>query len=88
MRDVLNKAIEEWGANANLWVFVEEISELIKEISKAVRYKPDCDKIAEEIADVEIAIELVKIIFNIKQEHIERIKKDKIERLERRLGLT
>ena len=85
MKDILSKAIEKWGVNKNLWVFVEEVSELIKEISKAVRHKPDSKKIAEEVADVEIAIELVKIIFNLEQKQIEEIKRIKLDRLKRRL---
>ena len=85
MKDVLGKAVEEWGVNVNLWVFVEEVGELVKEIAKAVRYEPNYNKIIEEVADVEIALELLKIIFKLDQEHIERIKKDKIERLKERL---
>ncbi|RLI75617.1 hypothetical protein DRO97_02820 [Archaeoglobales archaeon] len=85
MKDILGKAVEEWGVNVNLWVFVEEVGELVKEIAKAVRYEPNYNKIIEEVADVEIALELLKIIFKLDQEHIERIKKDKIERLKERL---
>ncbi|RLI79847.1 hypothetical protein DRP05_02565 [Archaeoglobales archaeon] len=85
MKEVLSEAIEKWGVNANLWVFMEEIGELTKEISKAIRYKPNYDRISEEVADVEIAIELVKIIFNLDQKRIEEIKRHKIERLMKRL---
>lgn len=59
---------------------IEEMSELTKELSKYVRGKDAVDKIAEEIADVELTLESLKFGFQISQSRIDRIKKEKIER--------
>lgn len=53
---------------------MEELSELQKEISKALRDKADVNHITEEIADVEIVIEKLKKQFNIRDSNIEKWK--------------
>lgn len=53
---------------------IEEMSELTKEISKIIRDKAPADStnygLLEEIADVQIIIDSLKIIFNISEEEI------------------
>ena len=84
MREVLQEAIDRYGTEAQLMMVLEEMSELQKEICKWFRGKRDPDAIADELADVEIMLEQVKIIFDLHgevKEHIDR----KIERLQYRL---
>lgn len=64
----------------DLVVAMEELSELQKEISKALRDKADINHITEEIADVEIVIEKLKKQFNISDSNIEKWKQLKKER--------
>ena len=45
-------------------VAIEEMGELIQALTKVIRGKPDFDNVAEEIADVEIAMEELKYAFN------------------------
>lgn len=84
MREVLRETIDRYGTEAQLMMGLEEMSELQKEICKWFRGKRDPDAIAGEVADVEIMLEQVKIIFDLHgevNEHIDR----KIERLRYRL---
>ena len=68
-------------------IAIEELSELQKELCKFLRGKSNYDNMVEEIADVEIMIEQMKIYFNILNKDLERMKEHKIERTKERLGL-
>ena len=46
-------------------MLLEEMAELQKEICKAWRGKDNTAEIAEEVADVEIMLEQIKLIFGI-----------------------
>ncbi|WP_242835263.1 hypothetical protein [Ruminiclostridium papyrosolvens] len=87
---ILIAAISIKGVPRQLDKAVEELSELIKEICK---FKYECNNrkaLIDEIADVEIMLEQLKIIVNdrleIKPEDIEIRKKYKINRLAESLG--
>ena len=68
-------------------VAIEELSELQKELCKSLRGQHNQENIVEEISDVLIMIDQMKIYFGIKEVEIEKIKKYKIERTKERLGL-
>lgn len=74
MKFNLSKDIED------LVVAMEELSELQKEISKALRDKLNIVNLTEEIADVEIVAEKLKKKFNINDLDIEKWKKYKLTR--------
>lgn len=76
--EILNLAIKTYGEHAQEDVAKEECAELITAISHKHRGRPH--NIAEEIADVEVVLEQLKIINNCHRE-VEAIKKGKIERL-------
>ena len=82
-------AFERFGEPHQLLVAFEEMAELTKAISKAMRYSREGHKtaITEEIADVEIMLEQVKMIFGIDDEDVEMWRLDKIVRLRRTLGI-
>lgn len=63
-KEVYKSVIDKYGSDSQLTVAVEELSELTKEICKYKRYGNNIDHIAEEIADVEIMLEQLKLIFN------------------------
>lgn len=79
------QAWQKCGASTQCVVAMEECSELIKELSKAIRGKADGVHIAEEIADVEIMLEQIKLHFSIGS-IVEGIKEEKITRLDKRLN--
>lgn len=68
-------------------VAIEELSELQKELCKSLRGDTNYDNITEEIADVEIMLEQMKIYFAINENEVEGMKKLKIKRTKERLGL-
>ena len=80
-----NRAWQQFGAFAQMVVAMEECSELIKELSKAIRGKINGLHIAEEVADVEIMLEQIKQHFAL-QAVVDGFKEDKIRRLEERLN--
>ena len=86
--DILEKAIRHYGAKNQMGVACEESAELIQAISKCLRYKDDIEarnNLVEEVADVLIMIDQLKIIMNIKDYEIECYRRYKLERLERRI---
>lgn len=84
-RKIYQRAWSEFGAVAQTVVAMEECSELIKELSKAIRGNIDGLKIAEEIADVEIMTEQIKQQLSL-QAVVAGFKEDKIKRLEKILN--
>ncbi len=62
---------------------MEEMAELTKELSKNIRGQDNDLGIAEEIADVEIMLEQLKVIFDIRTD-VETVKQEKLIRLDRR----
>ena len=84
-KEVYAAALEKWGMEAQAWMVIEEMSELAKEICKARRGKHEPDEIADEIADVTIMLEQLRLMFNVNDlvcEHMDR----KIVRLRERLN--
>lgn len=63
-KNLYNQAVNTFGTPAQIIIAMEECSELIKELSKVLRGKCNVDNVSEEIADVQIMLEQLKIIFN------------------------
>ena len=77
---LLQRAIAKYGKDAQMKMVLEEMSELQKEICKLWRGKDNRDAIAEEVADVEIMLNQLHVIFGDnteaeaeKLEHLARI---------------
>lgn len=83
-KKLLTEVIEFYGADMQLNICIEEMSELIKELCKVKRKKMNKDHIAEEMADVKIIMEQLSIIFGNDNEVNEWYEK-KIQRLKSRL---
>ena len=76
--EILSDAVKVFGEKAQEEVAIEECSELIQAICHKHRGREH--NIAEEIADVEIMLEQLKII-NCCSKEVEQIRKVKINRL-------
>lgn len=64
---------------------LEELSEAQKEICKFLRGKGDPEHLAEEIADVQIMVEQVKMLCAIDERTVQEQMDSKIERLRGRI---
>lgn len=78
---ILLKAVKFYGAESRMKLLLEEMSELQKEICKSWRGRGNTKEIAEEMADVEIMLSQVKLIFDIDDE-VRAAKEEKLIRLD------
>jgi hypothetical protein len=85
-RHIYERAKNKWGIPAQIRMCIEEMSELTTAFMKLQRkyvsekdYDSRINKIHEEIADVEIMIEQMRLIFNEKE--IDKWKMKKLIRL-------
>jgi hypothetical protein len=74
--------IAKFGRQHQMAVAAEECMELAKELTKAIRGKESDMKIAEEIADVQICIDQLMVMFKIDQAEVDLFKQFKLSRLE------
>ena len=76
--------IKKYGEN-QLIVAIEELSELQKELCKHLRNNLNIANLIEELADVEIMLEQIKLYFNISPVDVEKKKNWKLTRTKERL---
>lgn len=87
-RALLDRAITAYGAPAQIDMAVEEMAELtkalckVKRVSCAAEAKAVLENVVEEMADVQIMLDQLRIIFHRSTEEIEEAK---LERLAGRL---
>ena len=77
-------AVNVYGKTSQCTVCMEEMAELTKELSKNLRGQDNAAHIAEEIADVEIMLEQLKVIFR-NRALVDRIRANKLVRLSDRI---
>ena len=82
---IVRKSIEYYGAESQLNVAIEEMSELTKEICKHKREKENRAAIVEEMADVFIMLANLQAIFGISERELNRIIVKKQKRLNNRM---
>ena len=88
MEEGYKKAIEKWGTHSQILMAIEEMSELITVLAKHNRNvnSSTITDIIEELVDVEVMLEQLKIIFldnEQRKRQFEIMKKYKIEYLKR-----
>lgn len=62
IRQIGQQLINKFGAEHQIIIAIEELSELQKELCKLLRHEPNGSHLMEEIADVEIVLEQLKLI--------------------------
>lgn len=82
--DLYAAAVKKYGKISQLIMCMEEMAELTKEISKSIRGADNSSAISEEIADVEIMLEQLRVIYHNRSE-VDTIKADKLRRLAYRM---
>lgn len=82
--NVLSKAVDIYGTDAQIWMAIEEMAELLNALAKHRRDRVSREDICEEIADVSIMMIQLAYIFGV--EDVNDYLEQKIDRLERRLA--
>lgn len=83
--EVLQKAINQYGADAQMRMAQEELAELIVAISHQIRGRARLQDIVSEIADVTICLEQLKMIIGCREQVFLEEIEFKLKRLESRL---
>lgn len=82
--EICEKAVRKFGKTAQLIMAMEEMSELIQALSKDIRGKGSRNNISEEIADVEIMLAQLKIIYR-NDNDVDEWRADKLSLLQKRI---
>ena len=89
-RAVYEAAIDKFGQDLQIWKAVEEMAELTKELAKHQGGNYDSrsrDRLVDEIADVTIMVEQLRIIFGVNVSVQDRMD-FKVCRLADRVGMS
>ena len=81
---ICRAALEAFGERAQMTMAIEEMSELAKELCKRCRGRDNVEAIAEEVADVEIMLQQMKMLFDCAGQ-VETFRRYKLERLAGRI---
>lgn len=81
---VCQRAVDTYGEEPQLIICMEEMAELTKELTKHLRGRDNLPQIAEEVADVEIMLEQVKLLFDLR-DAVADAKEAKLLRLRERI---
>lgn len=81
---ICRAALEAFGERAQMTMAIEEMSELAKELCKRCRGRDNVEAIAEEIADVEIMLQQLVMLFDCAGQ-VETFRRYKLERLAERI---
>ena len=87
--EILRKNIKRHGHTTEMFIAAEEAAELIQAISKVRRYGyigEHKDNLIEEIADVSIILQELKMMFDITDADVEKKIDFKIQRINDRLN--
>lgn len=82
--EVLQRALDTYGSSLQIAMVFEEMSELQKELCKYLRGRGSFEHIAEEIADVEIMLEQMMMLFCCADD-VRDWRRRKVARLKKRL---
>lgn len=84
INEITAKAIETYGQDPQIWMTIEEMSELGNALAKYRRNRVTESDICEEIADVLIMCIQMSKIFG--EDRVKQMFEDKLKRLKERLG--
>lgn len=83
-KEICKQALDTYGAEAQTLMVFEEMSELMKALCKHARGESNRLAIAEEIADVQIVLAQMILLYDCADE-VAEYKQFKLERLRQRL---
>lgn len=80
-----------YGSTLQKVTCIEEMAELTKVLTKTIRNgsvtSTDIENLIEEIADVNLMLEQIRFLFNIKKEEIDKCIEEKLQRLKNRIEM-
>lgn len=79
--ELCKRAINEFGIEVQIAIAIEELGELISELARIRRGTYDLDKIAHELADVDIMVSQLAIMLNNNGIDYEAVIEDRVENL-------
>lgn len=86
-KKLLKRCLRKYGKTMQLFIVMEELSELVKAICKFERGVTETnDDITEELADVYLVLKYVQMIYDIDKVDIKRVMREKEQRLQERIG--
>ena len=83
LEEICKFAVDKFGMEKQTWQAIEEMGELITTINHYNRNRADLKDVCTEIADVQIMMEQLAIIYG--KEDVASERKYKLERLKERL---
>lgn len=81
----IKEIVDHYGIETQTFVAVEELSELIKELSKYMRGNRNRSQIMEEMADVYIVLAEQRVIHDISLGEVLAVMEIKLERMKERM---
>lgn len=88
MIDILTRNYQDYGVERELVIIMEELSELIQQVSKTYRHEEDPMHLLEEVADVYICLEQLRMVANITPDALDAAMLVKLNRIKERLRTT
>lgn len=82
---ILRDALAVYGGKNQKIVAIEELAELQKELCKTLRLAGNCSHLAEEIADVQIMLEQMIMLYDCRADVV-RWRREKLEQLKNRMA--
>jgi len=79
----LRKVINKFGKEAQCRQVMEECAELIQAVNKNLRSAGAKENLIEEMADVGIMLDQLRIMFEIKEVEINKIRLEKMKQIKR-----
>ena len=86
-KEIYRKCIERWGEELQVGMLSEEIGELLIAVNKYRRKTTEDNKrnVCEELADVQIMMEQIEILFDLDSSQIHNWYEKKLDKLEEML---
>lgn len=82
---IYQRALNKWGVAMQNDMLIEECAEAIEAISHYRRCKCDADEVIGELADVQILLNQMKLVYG--EDRFDRIFAEKLEALEAKLDM-
>jgi len=83
-KEICLAALQTWGSKIQKLIIFEEIAEFLKTYAKSVRTKNNYDELISEIADMEIVLQQLKILYDAEND-VENLVSSKLQKLENKL---